>query len=119
MTSPLSSVALFHVGPVPITAGVVTTWIIMLVLALGGLLATRRLSLVPSATQAAFELVVDTVDSQIRDTMRVEPAPYRAFIGTLFLFISLLTGPRWSRASNRRPHILRPTQHSRYWSLLR
>jgi F-type H+-transporting ATPase subunit a len=87
VTSPLSSIALFHLGPVPITTGVVTTWIIMLVLALGGFLATRRLSLVPSAIQAAFELVVDTVDSQIRDTMRVEPTPYRAFIGTLFVFI--------------------------------
>ena len=31
MTSPLSSVALFHLGPVPITAGVVTTWTIMVV----------------------------------------------------------------------------------------
>jgi len=73
MTSPLSSIALFHLGPVPITAGVVTTWMIMLVLVLGGFLVTRRLSLIPSATQATFELVVDTVDSQIRDTMRVDP----------------------------------------------
>ena len=29
MTSPLTSVALFHLGPVPITAGVVATWAIM------------------------------------------------------------------------------------------
>lgn len=87
MTSPLSSIALFHLGPVPITAGVVVTWAIMAVLVLGSALVSRRLSLVPSATQAAFELIVDTVDSQIRDTMRVEPAPYRAFIGTLFTFI--------------------------------
>jgi F-type H+-transporting ATPase subunit a len=51
------------------------------------MLVARRLSLVPSATQAAFELVVDTVDAQIRDTMRLEPAPYRAFVGTLFAYI--------------------------------
>ena len=62
MTSPLTSVALFHLGPVPITAGVVVTWAIMAVLVLGGILITRRLSLVPSATQTAFELIVDTVD---------------------------------------------------------
>ena len=78
----------------PITTGVLTTWAIMVVLVLGGLVVTRRLSLVPSATQAAFELIVDTVDSQIRDTMRVEPAPYRAFIGTLFAFIFVAN---WSR----------------------
>ena len=59
----------------------------MAVLAGGGMLAARRLTLVPSKTQAAFELIVDTVDGQIRDTMQLEPAPYRGFIGTLFVFI--------------------------------
>jgi F-type H+-transporting ATPase subunit a len=87
MTSPLTSVALFHLGPVPITTGVVATWAIMALLVAGGILITRHLSLVPSASQAAFELIVDAVDNQIRDTMRVEPSPYRAFIGTLFVFI--------------------------------
>ena len=117
MTSPLASVALFHLGPVPITAGVVTTWVIMLVLVLGAILVARRLTLIPSASQAAFELVVDTVDSQIRDTMRAEPAPYRGFIGTLFVYLSP-TGPRWCRALNRRRRILRPTLRSRFWSSL-
>ena len=70
MISPLTSVALFHLGPVPVTAGVVVTWAIMAVLVLGGILVTRHLSLVPSATQAAFELVVDTVDTQIRTMMQ-------------------------------------------------
>jgi len=87
MTSPLSSTPLFYLGPVPVTAGVVTTWVIMAVLGLGGILLTRNLSRIPSATQAAIELIVDAVDGQIRDTMGVEPSPYRAFIGTLFVFI--------------------------------
>ncbi|MCW6513138.1 F0F1 ATP synthase subunit A [Lichenifustis flavocetrariae] len=87
MTSPLASLALFHVGPVPITAAVIVTWAIMAVLTLGSVLVTRRLTLVPSRTQAAFELVVDTVDGQIRDTMQLKPGPYRAFVGTLFVFI--------------------------------
>jgi F-type H+-transporting ATPase subunit a len=105
MKSPLDSVTLFHLGPAPITAGVVTTWVIMLCLVLGGTLLTRRLSLVPSATQAAFELVVDTVDSQIRDTMRLEPGPYRSFIGTLFLFIFVAN---WSTLI---PGVQPPTAH--------
>jgi F-type H+-transporting ATPase subunit a len=87
MNSPLASVALFHLGPVPITAGVLGTWAIMAMLVIGGLLVSRRLALIPSPTQAAFELVVDTVDGQIRDTMQLAPAPYRSFIGTLFVFI--------------------------------
>lgn len=87
MKSPLSSVVLFQFGPVTISEGVVVTWAIMAILVLGGALLTRRLTLIPSATQAFVELVVEAVDSQIRDTMRVAPGPYRAFIGTLFLFI--------------------------------
>ncbi len=105
MNSPLTSIALFHLGPVPITEAVVATWAIMAVLILGGLLITRRLSLVPSATQAAFELIVDTVDAQIRDTMQAPPAPYRAFIGTLFVFIFVAN---WSSLV---PGVEPPTAH--------
>ncbi len=105
MKSPLASTALFHLGPAPITESVVATWAIMVALVLGGVLVTRRLSLVPSATQAAFELIVDTVDSQIRDTMQAEPAPYRAFIGTLFAFIFVAN---WSSLV---PGVEPPTAH--------
>ena len=105
MTSPLSSIALFHVGSIPITEGVVATWGIMLVLVLGAVALSRRLSLVPSKTQAFFELIVDTVDGQIRDTMRAEPGPYRAFIGTLFVFIFVAN---WSSLV---PGVEPPTAH--------
>ena len=105
MKSPLSSVVLFHLGPAPISQGVVTTWAIMLVLVVGAIAVTRRLSLVPSKTQAVFELIVDTVDGQIRDTMRLEPGPYRAFIGTLFVFIFVCN---WSSLV---PGVEPPTAH--------
>jgi F-type H+-transporting ATPase subunit a len=105
MTSPLTSVALFHLGSVPITEGVVATWAIMVVLVIGSILITRRMSLVPSTTQAVFELIVDTVDGQIRDTMRLEPAPYRAFVGTLFVFIFVAN---WSSLI---PGVEPPTAH--------
>jgi F-type H+-transporting ATPase subunit a len=105
MTSPLASVALFHLGPVPISAQVVVTWAIMAALVMGGLIVRRRLSLAPSATQAAFELVVETVDSQIRDTMQAEPEPYRAFIGTLFVFVFVAN---WSSLI---PGVAPPTAH--------
>jgi F-type H+-transporting ATPase subunit a len=87
MTEPLSSIILFYIGPVPITQAVVTTWAIMIVLVGGALLLTRGLSLIPGKWQAALELIVVTLDAQIRDTSGAGPAPYRAFIGTLFLFI--------------------------------
>lgn len=87
MKSPLAMEPWFHVGPVPIGAAVVTTWVIMVVLVVGALMLRRHLKLVPSRTQALAELLVSTVDAQIRGTMQVEPPPYRAFIGTLFTFI--------------------------------
>ena len=87
MNSPLESLHLFHIGPVPITEAVVTTWAIMLLLVLGAFFLTRRLELIPGRRQAALELLVDTLDTQIRETTGARPAPYRAFSGTLFLFI--------------------------------
>lgn len=105
MRSPLESLPLFHIGSMPITTAVIVTWGIMAVLAVGGFLFTRRLTSVPSPLQAALELVVETVDSQIRDTMQAEPALYRAFIGTLFIFI---LAANWSSLV---PGIRPPTAH--------
>ncbi len=105
IASPLSVDTLFHVGPVAVTGPVVTTWGIMLLLAGGGHLLTRRLALHPSARQAAVELVVDAIASQIRETMRVDPQRYLPLIGTLFLFI--LTA-NWSSLL---PGIEPPTAH--------
>lgn len=87
MRSPLESVPVLHIGPVPITSAVLVTWAIMALLVVLSLLVTRRLSLVPSKWQTCVELVVSTLDGQIRDTMQVDPAPYRPLIGTLFIFV--------------------------------
>lgn len=87
MESPLDSVALFQIGPVPITQAVLTTWAIMAVFVVGSFLLTRRLDLIPGKRQATLELIVATMDTQIRETSGAAPAPYRSFIGTLFLFI--------------------------------
>lgn len=89
MNSPLSTPALFHLGPVAISQPVLVTWVIMAVLLAASLVMRSWLRERPAAWQAALELVVETVDSQIRDTMRAEPATYRAFIGTLFAYILL------------------------------
>jgi F-type H+-transporting ATPase subunit a len=87
MNSPLDSTLMFQIGPVPITQAIVTTWVIMAVLVLGGYLLTRRMETIPGKRQAAIELIVATLDIQIRETTGASPDPYRSFIGTLFLFI--------------------------------
>jgi F-type H+-transporting ATPase subunit a len=105
MTSPLSTTVLFHIGPLPISTPVAVTWAIMAALALFSLVATRKLSPTPSAFQAALEMVVEAIDDQIRDTMQVPPAPYRALIGTLFIYILLAN---WSSLI---PGVEPPTAH--------
>lgn len=105
MKSPLLLAPLFHIGPIPITEPVVVTWAIMLILVAGAGAATRRLSLQPSRLQAFLELIVETTDSQIRDTMQAEPGPYRAFVGTLFVFIFFAN---WSSLV---PGVEPPTAH--------
>jgi F-type H+-transporting ATPase subunit a len=84
---------------------VVVTWGLMAFLVGGAFLVKRRLSLDPSPTQSVFELIVDTVDGQIRDTMQAEPERYRAFIGTLFMFIFVAN---WSTLI---PGVEPPTAH--------
>jgi F-type H+-transporting ATPase subunit a len=85
--SPLELGVVFTLGPLTVTTPVVATWGIMVLLAGGSWLVTRRMSLHPSGRQAALELVVETIAAQVRDTMSAEPAPYIPLIGTLFLFI--------------------------------
>ncbi len=103
--SPLATKTLFTIGPVPITEPVVVTWGLMVALGLVGFLATRSLTLVPSRYQAVLELIVGTIEDQIRSTMRVTPKPYVPMIGTLFLFI---LAANWSSLI---PGIDPPTAH--------
>ena len=43
MTSPLEAAVAFHLGPVPITRPVLTTWAIMALMLVAGRLISRRL----------------------------------------------------------------------------
>lgn len=86
-SSPLESALLFELGPMRVSMAVAVTWLLMLLLATGSWLLTRRLSLRPTAMQSLLELLVETLDGQIRDTMQSSPERYRALIGSLFIFI--------------------------------
>jgi len=85
--SPLASVVLFYFGPVPITRPVVTTWGIMLVLALASWALTRRLGARPNRRQAVIEAIVMGVVGQITDVTRTDARPLLPLIGTLFIFL--------------------------------
>ena len=110
MKSPLSLEPLFEIGPVPVTEPVVVAWAVIALLAGASMLATRRLSLHPSKPQATLELIVSTIDDQIQDTMQRDPAPFRALIGSIFLFTLL---SNWSSLDTRRRAADRPYRDRR------
>ena len=103
--SPLTLEPVFMLGPVPITQPVLVTWGLLVLLGACSLLVTRRLSLVPSKAQAVLEILVSAVDDQVRETMQTDPGPYRALIGTIFVYVLIAN---WSSLV---PGIEPPTAH--------
>lgn len=84
-----SEIVYFQWGFVKITATLVFTWIVMLILALISFLVTRTIKpgTKVSKGQNALEALVETINSQIRQISQQEPGKYLPFIGTLFIFI--------------------------------
>lgn len=87
--SPLGTEILFQLGPLGLTREVVTTWVIMAALALASWAATRRLTLRPDTRQAAAELVVTGIMSQIEDVTRKNGRLFLPLIGTIFIFLAV------------------------------
>jgi F-type H+-transporting ATPase subunit a len=73
-----------------LTATLVYSWGVMGMLAVGSWLGTRNLTTGPdlSRWQNFLEVVVGTIQDQIREASRHDPSPYLPFVGTLFLFIA-------------------------------
>lgn len=87
--NPLVESPLFRLGPVPVSDAVLTSFGITAVLGVVSYLATRRLTLAPSRTQAALELLVTTIDEEVRAVIDRDPAPYVPLLGTLFLYLTV------------------------------
>jgi F-type H+-transporting ATPase subunit a len=87
--SPLTSTLLFHIGPVAITRPVVTTWMIIAVLALVCRSVTRRLAIQPDGRQAVLEGIITGITGQIEDVIRKDARPFLPLVGTLFIFLAV------------------------------
>lgn len=87
--SPLAPDILFHLGPVPISRAVVTTWAIMALLAAVLFMAFGRRTAKSGALQAALEIVVLTIADQLRQILGRDPWPYMPLLGSMFLFLCL------------------------------
>ena len=69
---------------------IVFTWGLMLFLAVGSKLITRKLStdLTRSRWQNLLEIVVTNIEQQIKEVGLSQPRKYMGFLGTLFLFVA-------------------------------
>jgi F-type H+-transporting ATPase subunit a len=78
-------------GFLKLSGTIVFTWALMLVLAVGSKLVTRKLSagLARSRGQNLLEMVVTGIEKQIAETGLPHPRKYISFLGTLFLFVAL------------------------------
>ncbi|RMD94075.1 MAG: ATP synthase F0 subunit A [Alphaproteobacteria bacterium] len=85
--NPLAPEILFHLGPVPISRAVATTWAIVIALALLSALVMRRPKTSAGPMQSARETAVETNDSQLRDILNRDPWPFMPLLATLFLFV--------------------------------
>ncbi|MFC2966706.1 F0F1 ATP synthase subunit A [Acidimangrovimonas pyrenivorans] len=84
--TPFGLEILFHLGPVPISRAVVTTWGIMALLTLVSWWGTRAAAR-GGLFAAALEILVETLEEQVRSILQRDPWPYLPMLGTLFVFL--------------------------------
>jgi F-type H+-transporting ATPase subunit a len=77
-------------GFLKLNATIVFTWALMLALAVGSMLITRKLAtgLRRSRWQNLLEIVVTAIEKQIEEVGLREPRQYIGFLGSLFLFVA-------------------------------
>jgi F-type H+-transporting ATPase subunit a len=90
MTITPDTLIVWEWGVVKLNATILSTWLVMALLVGISWLVTRRLTTVAriSRGQNLLEVVVLTIQKQIRGVGAEEPDRYLPFVGTLFLFVA-------------------------------
>lgn len=79
---------LFQIGPLEITSVVVTSWVIMLILTIFAILATRNLKEVPGPLQNLAEMAVEGLEKYFTGLLGKDHArKYFPIFATFFIFI--------------------------------
>lgn len=74
-------------GPLEITSTVITTWVIMLLMACFSWLSTRRLSQSPGSLQTALEAIVTIIEDAVASVAPQQAKQLTPFIGSLWIFL--------------------------------
>ena len=82
---------LWHHGFADLNVTVLTTWVLMMAMVLGSKLITRNLKAegVISRWQGALEIIVTSIEQQIKEVGLNRAQEYLPFLGTLFLFVAV------------------------------
>jgi F-type H+-transporting ATPase subunit a len=80
----------WQMGFFKLNATILFTWVLMLILVLGSMAVTHRLSkdMKRSRWQNLLEIVVTGINQQIEEVGLSPPEKYIGFLGTLFLFVA-------------------------------
>jgi F-type H+-transporting ATPase subunit a len=78
---------LFSIGPIGISATVVTTWAIMGLIGIACWLISRHLSERPGAWQTAVERLVIVIEAAIEQVAPAQGAQILPFVGALWIFL--------------------------------
>lgn len=73
--------------PLGLSSEIVTQWVIMLFLAIGGFLLTRNLKNVPDKKQAALEKLYVTIESVVKSTMGESYTNFIPYVGSLIIYL--------------------------------
>lgn len=105
----IEATELFHIGPIPVTNTIFSAWLVMGVLVIASLVATRGMKLVPSGFQNFMEYVVEMLLGACERLAGRQGRQFLPFVATAFLFIlvsnwmGLLPGygeTPWLRSAN-------------------
>lgn len=77
----------FALGPVVISASIITTWAIMLVITVIAWFSTRHLQVLPGTMQTSVEGIVTSIDEAISAVAPEHGRQILPFIATLWLFL--------------------------------
>lgn len=85
--SPLETAIFFHIGIVPLSRTVVTTWGLMVVLTVASLILKRSLRVDAGGWQVMIETIVVGIEEEIAALLNRDAAPFLPLLGTLFIFL--------------------------------
>ena len=83
----LSAEKIAQIGFLPITNTLLVSWLVMVILTIFSLIATRKISLVPSGAQNFFEFVIEAGYDQVEALSHDRAKIFFPFVMTFFLFI--------------------------------